>query len=562
MVRALAAILVWLALPGGEVSAQDSTEGSTEAAKVQALVDRATVRENESFTYTVRVEGSVRGDPAVGALDEHFDVLNRSSSRRVQIINGRTEQIAEWQYQLMPRSAGTFVIPPAQIGGQTSNAVEIDVQPAADPGGALADIFMEVEALPRQAYVQSQIVFTLRLFVGIGTGRATLTTPPVEGVEAIVEPLGEDANYSTVRGGRSFVVRERSYAVFAQEPGDLTIGPVVFEVMVIPNRGFSRVQRYSSETAQVEVLPAVAPPSEYPNAVWLPASRVELSERWSDAAETLEQGIPRTRALTIQADGLLETQLPDLQIEPADGIRQYPDQPELDRRTGSTGLSVQRTERFAVIAQREGRVELPAVELPWWNVEARRWEVARIEPQTLDVTPSTEAVAPMSPQTEPAAVEPQIVTEHSRLAWWLSAVLGAGWLLTVAAWWYSARRARRLTAAVRDGYPASRRSASGRGALRRLERACAANDAQAARMALLEWASSQPAWADCQTLGSIGERLSGDASAALRDLERHLYSSGAGDWSGRSLGGCIAALKGMHRERSKAASDPLPSLYR
>ncbi|HMB74475.1 MAG TPA: BatD family protein, partial [Gammaproteobacteria bacterium] len=189
-------LAAWLVFGCGAAIAQNIT--------LEALVDRTTLRENESFTYTLRVEGSVRGDPVVPDLADDFDVLNRSTNSRIQIVNGQTRQVAEWQYQLMPRRAGTFVIPPAQIAGTMSNSVEIEVLAGPPPGDDLADIFMEVEASPSSAYVQSQIVFTLRLFVGIGTGRATLTTPEVNGVEAIVERLGEDANYSTVRGTRNF----------------------------------------------------------------------------------------------------------------------------------------------------------------------------------------------------------------------------------------------------------------------------------------------------------------------------------------------------------------------
>ena len=539
---------MWLTIGCGLVTAQEFS--------VEATVDRSTIRENESFNYTVRVEGSVRGDPEISGLDENFDVLNRSTNTRIQILNGRTEQIAEWQYQLMPRQSGTFVIPPAQIAGSVSNAVEIEVLAGLPPGDELADIFMEVEAVPTQAYVQSQIIFTLRLFVGVGTGRATLSAPSVDGIEAIVERLGEDANFSTVRNGRNFVVRERSYAIFAQQPGSLTIGPVIFEVMVIPNRGFSRVQRYSSDSVQIEVLPAVAPPPEYPQAVWLPAQRVALSERWSATPDEIEMGIPLTRALTIDADGLLETQLPGLELALADGIRQYADQPELDRSVGPAGLNVQRTERYAVIAQQAGDVELPAVELPWWNVSARQWEVARIEPRTVAVLPSTEAVGPAQEEPVETAAQPQPVIEQSRLAWWLAAFLGVGWMTTLAAWWYTAR----LRAGAAEAVVGKSRGSS-RSALNQLQRACVVNDPEAARTALLDWASFTADCSDCTSLGALSERLPDAAADAISDLERHLYSPTGGKWDGADLAASITSLKRIRQRPGKAASDPLPSLY-
>src|SRR5690606_14391169 len=187
------------------------------------------------------------------------------------------------------------------------------------------DIFLEAEAAPATAYVQSQVVYTLRLFVGISTGRATITPPEVSGGEAIVERLGEDRQYQTTLGDRDFLVRERRYAIFPQQAGALTIGPATFEAMVIPSRGFSRVQRFRSEPVELTVQPPVPPPAEHAGAEWLPAAELTLSERWSDDPEELAVGVPTTRAVTIEAHGLLETQLPKLAFPRSDGLRQYED---------------------------------------------------------------------------------------------------------------------------------------------------------------------------------------------------------------------------------------------
>ena len=137
----------------------------------------------------------------------------------------------------------------------------------------------------------------------MSTGRATLTAPETTGVEAIVEKLGEDSQYQTTRGGRDFVVRERRYAVFPQQAGTLTIGPVTFEAMVIPDRGFSRVQRFRSDVLELAVQPAVAPPAALAGAAWLPAQRVTLTEQWSEPGDELAVGIPRTRTIVVEGAG-------------------------------------------------------------------------------------------------------------------------------------------------------------------------------------------------------------------------------------------------------------------
>lgn len=535
-----------------------ATAGFAQDVTVTARVDRPEIRENESFTYTVRAEGRVRGEPDAGRLEQDFDVLTRTSNARIQIVNGQSEQVVEWLYQLMPKRAGRFTLPPMEVGDVRSNAVELEVLPAVVASDEPADIFIEVDAEPDDPYVQSQVVFTLRLFVGVATGRATLTAPQISGGEAIVERLGEDSNYQTTRGGRNFVVRERRYAVFPQETGPLTIGPATFEAMVIPNRGFSRVQRLRSESLELDVRGAVAPPPALAGAAWLPARNLSLTETWSDREQGFSLGVPRTRTLTIEADGVLETQLPELNLDAVDGIRQYPDQPELGRQTAELGLQGRRIERFAVIAQREGELEMPGVELPWWNIDTRRWEVARIEPRDIAVSPgATPIVTPApAPEVQPAPPIGDVPPSYWPL---VSAALALGWAATVA----FMLRHRFVRPRKRRVEQAPPRRGGNRQLLRQLRGACNANDAPEAQRLLLEWArlrfETPP-----QSLGVLAQRLPDELAAAVAELEAAMYGPSAqSQWSGARLAAALSTIDSVVPSRSTGeASDPLLPLYR
>ncbi|HEY8518478.1 MAG TPA: BatD family protein [Gammaproteobacteria bacterium] len=551
--RAAALAALALLVVAGLARAQDVV--------LEASVDRPTIYENESFTYIVRVEGALSGEPDASPLERQFDVLSRASSSRVQIVNGRASQVAEWTYQLMPKGTGEFTLPPLRVGNRMTNPVTVEVLPAPVAGDAPADIFMEVSTETTQVYVQSQVVYTLKLFVGVTTGRATLTPPEIAGGEAIVERLGEDRQYQTARGGRDFIVRERRYAIFPQEPGTLTVGPVTFEAMVIPNRGFSRVQRFRSGTVELEVLPAVPPPASIGDATWLPATALTLSERWSDAGAPLAVGVPHTRTVVVEADGLLETQLPELPIGSTEGIRQYPDQPELDREVTERGLRARRTERFAVIAQQSGRLELPPVELPWFNVTEGRWEVARLEPRVLEVEPAAAEPAPAAAPEPAAAPAPPVVVERPGIWPWVSAALAAGWLVTLLLWWRSSRALRGgrepAAAGAREGGHGGRRAV-----LKRLRAACAANDADAARRALLEWGEIRFPEADPRSLGALAALLPPAAGREVLDLEAHIYGAARRPWDGRGLAAILKELDAAERPGRARKSDSLAPLYR
>jgi hypothetical protein len=335
--------------------------------------------------------------------------------------------------------------------------------------------------------------------------------------------------------------------------------------MVIPSRGFSRVQRLRSGGVELEVLPAVPPPPELAGATWLPASRVTLTETWADGRAEFALGVPRTRTLAIEAEGLLETQLPELALGAATGVRQYPDQPELERELGSDGLTVRRTERYAVIAQSLGEVAVPAVELPWWNVREERWEVARIEARTIPVVPGT----------EPAVESPVAVAEPASAAapssaganYWplIAAALGGAWLATILLW-LRARNGSVLPridgAAPRETKRTRAETPSSRRILKQLRAACTADDAQRAQRLLLEWAKLQFAPAPPHSLGVLRERLAEPLAGEVGALEAHLYGPAANPWTGTRLAALLADLDTVARPPGNDGKDPLVPLYR
>ena len=533
--------------------------GAQNAPALNASVDRPVVRDGESFTYVLRADGAVRGEPDDAALTREFDIIQRSSSSRVQISNGQTAQVTEWQFQLMAKKSGEFTIPSVHVGDRQSNAVAVRVLPPDTSANAAGDIFMELDAQPKTVYAQSQVLFTLRLFIGVATGRATLTPPEVSGGEAIVERLGEDSQYQTTRSGRTFVVRERRFAVFPQAAGKLTIGPASFEAMVIPDRGFSRVQRFRSGVIDIDVQPAVAPPAALAGAAWLPAQRVTLAEEWNDPSTELVVGVPRTRKIVIEGYGLLETQLPEIPVAQQSGLRQYADQPELSHEITADGLKSRRSVGFAVIAQQPGEVTMAGVQVPWWNVSAQRWEVAELPPRTLTIKPSGEAAPTETAAVLTATNAPP--TGSARNGWPVAtALLGIAWLVTLALWWRS--RGGRAARSERHAAATKERSQPLRKILRDLDSACAVGDADAARRSLLAFAEAKFGEAGPRSLGALAAVLPATVAQEVLALETSIYGATSGPWQSEGLKAVLPQLEKLDQVDSQPKNEPLLPLYR
>jgi hypothetical protein len=537
--------------------------GVTYGAELEATVDRNTVRQNQSFSYSLRLTGSESAEPDFAALGDCCEIIGRHRNVRMNWVNGDYERVTEWQLNLMARDSGPLAIPGIKIGHLVSNPVTLMVL-APELSTAGGDIFLEVTAEPQHPYVQAETSYTLRLFLGVDTRGQRLSELSVSGGEAIVERVGEDARFQAERNGRSYTVIERRYSIFPQESGTLTIEPLVFEGQVVSGRTFSDLQRHSSDAIELMVKPVEPPPASHPEAIWLPARRLELQDDWS--SESLTAGVPVTRRLTVRADGLLDTQIPALVLAQMEGVRQYSDQPELSKWATEQGIQGRRVETLAVIAGNSGEYQLPAIEVPWFDVANAKWRVARLPRHDFDVIASSEqqaAAAEVSAASgmQPGLASPALTTET--MTWrWLSAALTGGWLLTLVAWFFS-RRHRRVKA-TRDATPDGPRPwAAERRVLRDLRRAAEASDATQASQLLLVWAELRFDTGKLKSLGSVFPHVGPVFKNALQDLEHSLYGPEGQAWNGDKL---VAALKNVdavnQRDADNEPADALLPLYR
>ena len=120
----------------------------------------------------------------------------------------------------------------------------------------------------------------------------------------------------------------------------------------------------------------------------------------------MHAGDPITLDLHLRAEGLSAAQLPDLSTSlslPA-GLKAYPDQPKLDNAVYQDTVAGTRDQSVALIADRPGKFELPAVHVSWWDVKANQSREATLPARTLTVLPAAGgAVPPATPESTTAA---------------------------------------------------------------------------------------------------------------------------------------------------------------
>lgn len=522
-----------------------------------ASVDRTRLNAGETVELILESDDvTLFGKPDLSPLNQLFEVIGTRQVNRLTTLDGESRATTRWIVTLQPKQSGYVVVPPISLGDLQTLPLTLHVQDssASAADNQLAPVFIDASLDQESVYVQAQSVLTLRIYHSVSLYDDSSLTP-LEMPEARIESLGEPRTYEKDINGIRHGVIELRYAIFPQQSGELTIPAQVFSATLVERSRSNDYTPFGPRPGKVtrvkspEIpLTVKAKPASYPsNVPWLPARALSLAETWSPEPEQAKVGDSLTRSLLLKVDGLSSAQLPPLPATDVEGLRRYPDQPQLANQTSERGMIGSREEREALVANRAGQFALPAVEVVWWNTHDDRLERTSLPARSLDV-----ALNP-SLTIEPIAAEtPSLPSVQGAPLWpWQlsSALLTLTTLLGFGLWWHARRQPAILRAAQTGPSP--------RTLLDDLKRACLANDSLTTRHALDAWARQQP-----ETLADMAARFV-PLSDALDGLNGTLYSETGQQWQGEDLWRAIRTLPAAQTVEGGATQEtsPLPPLY-
>ena len=543
----------------------------TFAAEITTSVDRNPVSIDESFKIFFTADDTPDADPDFTPLEHDFSIVNQGQSSNSSWVNGTYSKSIRWTVEVTANKTGKLVIPAIMFGNDTSEPLTIEVsQGISDntPAQSNEEIFLDVKASPEQPYVQSQVLYSIRLYRRVDVAQAELSEPELP--DAVIEKLGEDSSFNTVVNGVSYLVTERKYAIFPQKSGVMTIKPLTLTAAVIMDRQpdfrdffgsrMTKTKRVLSKAVVLSVKPA---PPGFASKDWLAAEKIELSQEWSGDTQQMKVGEPLTRTLTLRGVGTTVGQLPELNAVKTDAnLKAYPDQPVLNEQKLADGITASRQEKIALIPSTAGKHILPAIEIPWFNTKTQTKEIGRLPATTINVVGAGESQpeipsAPKSPATsslplpkpETAPINPiNTVPAQQNIWFWTSLFLALGWLFTLV---YFLRKRPKIAS---DAY--SRQQLIDethiKESIQKLKEACANNDALTAKNALLAWGKRK------FNVNNLGE-IASCCDARLRDeilaLNQMLYGKNNRVWTGKKL--MQAFTENKAREKSISNDEPV-----
>lgn len=419
---------------------------------VEATIDRNPVMLDEAIRLTVTANGSADRDAFdSSSLLKDFVVGRTSVSSQTSIVNFDAKRTTTWTTTLFPRKEGTFTIPSLRIEDKTTAPIEVSVIPVQEQSSVARDYFVTTDIDKNEAYLNQQLLYTVKLHLSSNIERGSLQAPEMENAE--IRQLGDDKQYTDIVNGRRYQIIERQFAVVPQASGEFTLrGPVFTGEVMAANTNqrfgfFNRTQQINRVGPDIVVN--INPIPRDIDYAWLPSEMVRIDEEWPQG-DNFVVGEPVTRIVTLTALGVVEEQLPEIPEFYPPTFKLYPDQSNTTTVEKNQNLIAQRQSSLAIIPTEPGKMVLPEVTIPWFNTLTEQTEYATIPPRSINVVAASGQTNSATPQAAPEEETPSVAQAPSNAAsdtkanepkiaessdtttlWLLISVLALGWLVTL-----------------------------------------------------------------------------------------------------------------------------------
>lgn len=422
--------------------------------------------------------------------------------------------------------------------------------------------FIETALSEASPYPFQQVIYSIKIFTQHPLVRVGMQPPNID--ETALNQLGNVQQYRTTRHGKSYYVAQVDYLFFSKHSGKRTISaPIMNGVIKSDDDPYSTfgLQEVSAK-APATTLQVRPIPSAFKGDLWLPTPKLTITDDWSTDLSQVKVGESVTRTIILHAQGVTESQLPDITFPEIAGVSIYPDKPEAKMSVEEGGVSATKVFKFAVVPTQTGTRSIPELKIPWWNTKTQRMSFATIEGADIRVVGAPTINVPAPPNTVVAPPSANLSDEGAinnirTWQWWALMLLAiSGWLVAIAMWWQRGIRMAQSSCEQETSPQASALS-------KRLKTACDQHNAQEAYNIALQMARLK--WPDIALFNLCDVCEIADDPGFAQEVEKLTQLKYAGKdarWDGMAFYRCfLNACQSKKTTIKQAKTYGLPQLY-
>lgn len=539
------------------------------ASTIETQLSSDQITLGDSIFVTYLLNNADRRSPDFSVLQKDFRILHTNYDTTIKMINGSTSMQTLWRLRLEPLHAGDIIIPEINFGNDKSATRKLivtssPVNQEPQSNGTNPSVFVRAEVSSTSPYVQSQVLYTFKLFFRTQLNDPRIEMPQIK--DATFFQLSEKQPYQTTVNGKAYNVIEKTLVLFPQKPGTLVVPPMQFHALAVEENGttyddllnFREMKTVSVATKDFH-LKVRDVPANYQGKIWLPAKNISVSDQWSDNSKQWESDTPVMRTITIEAQGLRADQLPDLTFDKINGVSVYVDRPKRSNQVRDNMLVGLYEQKITYIPNNINSAIIPPLKINWWNTQTDSNAVAQTNGMTVHVKTVAGAVQPPAMSLPAPVINKPIVTLpeaqpvskafYTSVWFWMAGTFLIGWIVTL---WILLRK-NSVTNKEIVHQPVEPNE-------KNFEIACRSGQAELAQQYLLDWAKTQ--WPDAPlNLTSLRTFIHNEAfNLALQKLERALYAEKTAPWNGESLLVAFQQIKKTRKNSVGKVKQPIEIL--
>ena len=405
------------------------------AAELNLSVDKTEMSEGDVLYLTLVYTGDSNQKPDLSPLQNDFRVVSNSSSQQYNFINGNITQSKKWTFGLQPLRKGKINIPPIRLDNLISNSAEVDVKevtnvafvPNSRENSNSPYFQIEQTFDVKEPYLQQQATLFVNVYDSVGFQDGGIFIDEDSKKDWIIIPLVEKPiiRQDTINHKR-MNIETYVFAVFPLKSGAINEPQFSFDGYYVKDSGFNFPnfnddlavfgvnfhnvfgQRVPVKMKTKQKIINVRPvPTNYSGEFWLPLNNLEITTSWN-IKKGFMVGEAATRTITIKAEGMTESMLPQISFKDADGFKQYPEKPEVTEQVDKGIIVTTAQINNVYIPSKSGDLTIPEIKLDWFNVKTNKQETAIVAKEDIMVLPN--------PMLEPQPVKedvPSVNTEQN-----------------------------------------------------------------------------------------------------------------------------------------------------
>lgn len=574
-----------------------------QADTLTAKLNRNPVPVGETFVLTLEYSGDPKNNrPDFSLLEKDFTVYMVSNSYKGTYRNGKMDKTYIWSVTMAAEQIGSYTIPSLSVNNVQSrplvlNVVDASNVPTTVDNQRLTPKFTVARNIDNpHPFVQQQINYSFT----ITTDAALQGTAPQfladNADDWIIRVLGDPVISTKIQDGVEMREITFNYALFPQKSGSLVIPEVRFSgyYVAADNRYNSSLQgllgafsglndagfglemfgrrvpvnlKARPISIEVEKIPVTNQ-----GRWWLPAKDVKLTSNWQQKIPEFKSGEAVSREIYLQASGVIDTQLPEIQFPEISGMKQYPEKPVVESKIQDGDVISFMKMKNVYIPEKSGLITLPEIVVYWYNVQLNKIEKAVLPEVKINVLPGkivnvnipdenlSQTVKDATlEQKNNSSVSATAVKKTDYMIWYLLAAFAGGIIVSLLAAYFlgyhHASPKKQLD--NKKTNPASSSVSVGK-AIRN-------NDLRAIRDNVIEWAEKIFSDHEIHNLNDVASLVEDEVfTDQLKKLQAVLYSKRHANFDAGAFMQVFSRIskKQKQKQKEKKKEKLLPDLYK